>query len=665
VIVATAGHVDHGKTALVKALTGIDTDRLPQEKARGISIDLGFAYLATPAGATLGFVDVPGHERFVRNMLAGVYAIDCVVLVVAADDGVMPQTREHLAIVDLMAVTRGIVVVSKIDCVAPARVAEVRAEAARLVAATGLRDAPVVEVSALRGDGIDALRRMLQDAADAHVLANDARRGFRYVIDRAFSVAGSGTVVTGTVCHGNVAVGDRLVLTPSGAQARVRGIQKAGAVAQSARAGERCALNLAGVERHAVARGQWVASEHAPTTRLDVTLGLLADVPQPLRHWSPVQLHIGTADVAAHIASRGVALAPGATAIVQLVCEEPVSAVTGDRFIVRNPAAMRTLGGGVVLDPCPAARRPPRALRAAQLDAMALLDPEHVLPALLAASPGGVDVAQFGRAFGLVPAQRDLLVRQADAAVIAGDPPRAWPVAFVDRVKNDSVMTLARFHEASPQAPGMELAALRRQIAPALDADTFATLLHGAAAGLDIEIVGSVARRLGHVTTANKADEVLWQRVKPRLVEAGARGELVRDLADDLRVRESVLVDFLHRKARSGDVVRVSPQRFYPRQVLAALAALATAMAGEVAGGAFTAAQFRDRSGVNRMLAIEILECLDRLGVTQRVGDARKIRKDFAPILGPASPLRATLARQIPAPVRASRVAHAHGAHRP
>jgi selenocysteine-specific elongation factor len=656
-IVATAGHVDHGKTALVKALTGVDTDRLPQEKARGISIDLGFAYAATPGGATLGFVDVPGHERFVRNMLAGVCGIDYVMLVVAADDGVMPQTREHLAIVDLLAVTRGVVVISKVDCVSAERTAEVCAQVVHLVASTGLAGAPTVAVSSSTGEGVGALRRLLDAAADAHSAAYQEHRGFRYAVDRAFSVPGSGTVATGTVFQGSVAPGDRVLLSPGAIEVRVRGIQKAGVKADRARAGERCALNLSGVDCSQVGRGRWVVAADASTTRFDAQLRLLADVSQSLRHWTPVHLHVGTADVAARVAiRRGAALAPGETAIVQLLCDTPVDVVVGDRFIIRDPSATQTLGGGVVIDPLPPARRMPRPAREAQLRALATLAPEAALPGLLDACPAGVDLVHFGRAFDLTQDGRDQQVQRAGAIVVGRVPPRALPATVVETVKNAVVVTLARFHAESPQAPGLELGALRRASAPALHDPTFMAILRMAAAELGIEVVGSIARRISHVATANGADEALWQRIKPQLLDAGFHGRLIRDLARDARVPEPVLSDFLHRKAATGELVRVAPQRFYPRELVAGLAALASAMAAEAPDHTFIAAQFRDRSGVNRTLAIEILECLDRLGITQRVADARKIRKDFVPILGPAPvPPPAAPRRPAPAPSRSGR----------
>ncbi|HZX69104.1 MAG TPA: selenocysteine-specific translation elongation factor, partial [Candidatus Elarobacter sp.] len=628
-----------------------------EEKARGISIDLGFAYVDTPAGTCIGFVDVPGHERFVRNMIAGVCGIDAVLLVVAADDGVMPQTREHLAIVDLLGIKRGLVTISKVDCESSARVLGLRHEVAALLEGTGLVGAEIVETSVVTGAGIDELRSRLYAAADERAVADQQQRRFRYAIDRAFSVAGSGTVVTGTVFQGSVARGDRLKLAPSGVEVRVRGIQKAHLAVETAQAGERCALNLAGVERHHATRGQWVVADDATTTRLDVRLRVLADAPS-LGHWASVHLHIGTSDVNARIAMiGGGALASGSSAIVQLLCEAPMSAVVGDRFIIRDPSARRTLGGGFVVDPFPPRRNVSRAVRAAQLDAMETLSPQRALPVLLSVSAGGVDLALFGRAFNLEPAYRDQIARESGAQIVGEDPPRALPGDGAEEIKNAIVVALARFHSDSPQAKGLELKALRALVARALSADTFAALVRRFAVELSVEIVGSMVCQIGHVATANRADEVLWQRVKPVLLEAGARGQVLSELAADLRIHESLLADFLHRKSATHDVVRVTPERFYPREVLAQLAAFATELAARAPDQSFIAARFRDGAGVNRTLAIQILECFDRIGITQRVGDARKIRGDFAPILGPGrAPGRPEAeVRSPPAPAARSR----------
>jgi selenocysteine-specific elongation factor len=640
VIVATAGHIDHGKTTLVKALTGVDTDRLPEEKARGISIDLGFAYRKTADGNVIGFVDVPGHERFVRNMLAGVCGIDYIMLIVAADDGVMPQTVEHLHIVDLLAVKHGIAVITKIDRVPAQRVDEVAAGVRALLAPTALAAIDVLPVSAISGDGIEKLRDTLAAAARAHGSREHAGRNMRYAIDRVFTVAGSGTVVTGTVFNGAVAVGDKLMLTPSGIEVRVRGVQKDGKAAQQAAAGERCALNLSGAEVAQIHRGDWVVAPalHAPAQRLDVRLQLLASETQPLKHWTPVHLHLGTADVTARVAiRRGASIVPGTSAVAQLIADKPLAALNGDRFILRDQSAMRTIGGGTVIDPfAPATRRNARA-RAAQLAALENTDADAALAALLACSPAGVDLAQFERTYNLTSARGEALAGKAEIAVVGKEHRIALPRATVDEVKRGVVDALTRFHRESPQALGVEIAALRKQLAPGLAAATFSVLLRELGDEKKIEVAGSSARLPKHVATDNPADEKMWQALKPLLDTAGFNVLPVRELAPAANIKEAMLRDFLHRKARTGELIRVTPERFYPRATLAQLAAVAQLVTQTVPGGQFTAAQFRDASGVGRGLAIEILECLDRLGITQRIGDVRKMRKDFVPILGAAT----------------------------
>ena len=639
-IVATAGHIDHGKTTLVKALTGVDTDRLPEEKARGISIDLGFAYRKTADGNVIGFVDVPGHERFVRNMLAGVCGIDYVMLIVAADDGVMPQTVEHLNIVDLLAVRRGIAVITKTDRVPAERVDEVTAGVRALLAPTALAAIDILPVSAISGDGIDKLRDTLAAAALEHGSRGHAGRNLRYAIDRVFTVAGSGTVVTGTVFNGAVAVGDKLMLTPSGIEVRVRGVQKDGQAAPQAAAGERCALNLSGADLAQIHRGDWVVAPaiHAPTQRLDVRLQLLAGETQPLKHWTPVHVHLGTADVTARVAiRRGASIMPGTSAPVQLITDKPLAALNGDRFIVRDQSAMRTIGGGTVIDPfAPATRRNVKT-RAAQLAALEHADPDVALAALLACSPAGVDLTQFERTFNLTAGRGDVLAGKPEVAVVGKEQRMALARATVDGIKHQTVEALTRFHRDSPQALGVEIETLRKELAPALAAVTFAALVRELGDEKKLEVAGSSARLPKHIATDNPADEKMWQSLKPVLDAAGFNVPALRELAPAANIKEAILRDFLHRKARTGEVIRVTPERFYPRATLAQLAAVAQVVTQTVPGGQFTAAQFRDRSGVGRGLAIEILECLDRLGITQRIGDVRKMRKDFVPILGAAT----------------------------
>jgi selenocysteine-specific elongation factor len=641
-IVASAGHIDHGKTALVRALTGVDTDRLPEEKVRGISIDLGFAYLPLAGGGLIGFVDVPGHERFIHNMLAGVCGIDFALLVVAADDGVMPQTVEHLQILDLLGIKRGIAAITKTDRVDPERVREVEAEVRALLAGTALAGSALLPVSALSGEGIEPLRRTLESAARAHVARSVEGRHFRFAIDRAFSVTGSGSVVTGTVFDGEVSSGDRLVVSPAGTAVRVRGIQIRGQSAERARAGERCAINLSGIEVKALARGDWLleAPVHAPTRCMDVRLTLLAAERASLRHWTPVHLHLATAKAMARVALRGGgALAPGASVLARLVLDQPVAALHGDRFIVRDQSAARTLGGGTVVDPfAPQARRASPA-RLAALAALDQAEPEAALARLLAIPGQAVDCAAYETTFNLRAERAESLYRSLDACVLGRERRVAVARKRAAALREGVLARLAEFHRAQPRAPGIDATALRRALAPWLDAEAFSFLLRGLAGARAVEVEGTLTRLAGHDPTANAGDETLWNRVLPLLLAGGFMPPGVAELARSLELDEAVLRDFLHRKSRSGDPLRVTDERFYPKATLAVLAANAALVARAASRGLFTAAQYRDATGIGRTLAISILEFLDTLGITQRIGDARKMHKNFVPILGAAKPV--------------------------
>ena len=654
-IVATAGHIDHGKTLLVKTLTGVDTDRLPEEKARGISIDLGFAYLPLPNGELIGFVDVPGHERFVRNMLAGVCGIDYALLVVAADDGVMPQTLEHLNILNLLHIQRGAVVITKIDRVDEARVKQVAEHVSALLSTTQLAGATVMPVSAISGAGINDLRDMLKAVAASAPSRASADQHFRYAIDRAFTVAGSGTVVTGTVFNGRVAPGDKLVLSPAGNEVRVRGIQIQGKAAQQASAGQRCALNLTGTDLEAVSRGDWVLAPaiHHPTQRIAGRVSVLASETQALKHWTPVHLHLATADVTARIAiRRGESIAPGASAMVQLQLDHPVGALHGDRFILRDQSATRTIGGGVVLDPfvsTNSARGRSKEAREAELAALEQPTPEATLNALITLGKA-VDLQRFETLFNLPAPQAAALYTKASLLQLGKDTRVGITRTRSTQITDAITPHLQAFHQAQPQATGEETETLRKKLAPELSADAFGTILRTLADARKIETSGSIARLPAHSTTANSADETMWQLIKPALDAAGFAAPQIKDLALQLKLKEPIVKDFLYRKAKSGEIYRVTPDRFYTKGTVAKLAATAQATAQAQPTGIFTAAQYRDWTGVGRGLAIEILEFMDTLGVTQRIGDTRKMRKDFVPILGPAEiPTKPLLAAPRPA----------------
>jgi selenocysteine-specific elongation factor len=641
VIVATAGHIDHGKTTLVKALTGVDTDRLPEERERGISIDLGFAHAAVGEGGPVSFIDVPGHERFIRNMLAGVCAIDAALLVVAADDGVMPQTVEHLHILDLLDVRRGAAVITKCDLADPARVEAVRAEIAALVQGSTLADLPVIPVSAATGQGLDEVRAWLADVAAGPRADPDPGRNFRLAVDRVFTVAGSGTVVTGTVHSGIVSVGDRLVVSPAGLEVRVRGLHVQGAAVTQAFTAQRCALNLSGVAVDQVGRGDWVVhpAAHGPTHRFDARLRVLAGESGPLEHWTPVHLHLGTADVPARIAIAGErSIAPGESSFVQVVLERPVAALHGDRFVVRDQSARRTLGGGVVLDPFAPKRARKGVLRTAELGAYERREPSAILAGLLGLTETGVDLAQFARALNLTAERAQQVQQQAQVFAVGKDKAIGLSREAAALATSRVLAALRDFHAAHPQAAGMELAALRTQAAPRLPLAAFQAIVRELANRQAVVLSNDVVRLPEHVATSNPADEQLWTRVQRSLAKAGVFAPSIAELAERLQLKEAVLRDFLHRKSRTGEVLRVTPDRFALRDMLARLAATAAAVAQQNPDG-FVAAQFRDAIGTGRGLAIHYLEFFDRLGITQRTGDRRRMAKDFASHLGAAQPL--------------------------
>ena len=410
-IVGTAGHIDHGKTSLVRMLTGVDTDRLKEEKKRGISIDLGYAFLPAPDGSILGFIDVPGHEAFVHNMLAGATGIDIALLVVAADDGVMPQTREHLSIIDLLGIESGVVAVTKADLADETRREEVEAQVRAALVGTTLEDARILHVSTVSGEGVEALRAHLLEEMH-RVTRRRAGGSFRLAVDRSFVLQGTGTVVTGTILSGSVAVGDRVTISPSGLSARVRSIHAQNTPREQGHAGERCALNLAGdgVAKDRIHRGDVVLAPelHAPTNRIDASIRLLASEAKPVSQWTPVHLHHAASDVPARIVLlQDEAIAPGAEALVQIVLDHPVAAANGDRFVLRDTTAQRTIGGGQFIDLRAPARKRRTPERLAQIEAMAIADPEQALAAMLDRAPFYVELSAFARDRALSSAEMD------------------------------------------------------------------------------------------------------------------------------------------------------------------------------------------------------------------------------------------------------------------
>ena len=589
-IVATAGHVDHGKTALVRALTGVDTDRLPEEKRRGMSIDLGFAYLGS-----IAFVDVPGHERFVRNMTAGVPGIDLALLVVAADDGPMPQTREHLAILEHLGAPRLLAVLSKVDRVSLLRAGEAADELQALLGASRFAGAEMLPVSATTGLGLETLRARL-DAYAASTPPRASAQRFRLHVDRAFVIDGLGLVATGTVASGSIAVGDEVQVLPAGRKARVRSLRANNGEAPRAAAGQRCALALHGLARGDVERGDVIADAGpAPVSKhLDVAVAWFDAAPARVK---AVGVHLGTAMLQAR-------LSPFAR-FARLAFPRGVSAWHGDRLLLRDPGTRRLIGSGVVVDPLPPERGSARRERIAGLNA------DETLEALL--DEGMADMEWFAKAFHLPPRDAPGLVTFAVRGVRHAMRRERWETQC-DALEG----SVADWHAAHPDSIGPRPADLGAPLAATIDALVDAGRL---------EREGPSLRLPGHVPLLSAQDETLWQRFAPLMEGEGGRAPRVHELAQRLAMEPKAVTDFLQRAARAGRVHRVASNRFFLPGALQRLVDLAVVLDQESESHGFAAAAYRDRSGLGRNLAIEVLEFLDQAGYTRRAGNLRRARK--------------------------------------
>jgi selenocysteine-specific elongation factor len=626
-IIGTAGHIDHGKTSLVRALTGVDTDRLKEEKARGISIELGYAYTPLAGGEVLGFVDVPGHERLVHTMVAGAGGIDFALLVVAADDGVMPQTREHVAILELLGITHGAVALTKIDRVDDARIRAVRAQIDALLGPTALSEAPLFPLvaTALEDSGVAALRAHLHAVA-ASWPKHPEDGLFRLGIDRVFTLPGRGTVATGTARAGRVQVGDTIAVMPAGITVRVRSIHAQNRDTGMGRAGERCALNLVGVEKTALARGDWLADPRAlvPSTRLDVNFRRLADgrlVPDR----APLHIHIGTAHRVAHaVCLEGKQLQAGASARVQLVFDTPLCASTGDAFIARDAQALHTLGGGTVIDPCAPARRRRSTERLAVLDSIErLLAGEGVAP-LLRNAPQGIEMRELVRLCGRAP-EHIALPAQARIVDAAGERfvflESQW-LALGER----AVAALRTFHAEQPDEPGIDRGRLRRMTLPTLADAAWRALI-------DELVQRQAVQRSGHWLHLPEHRITLGEReldLARKLCSAIAAGRFdppwVRDLARTVRAPDDEVRAVLRKCVVQGGVYQIVRDLFYDRDCVRTLARTVKGLVEE--HGAMETTHFRDAVGVGRKRAIQILEFFDRVGYTRRTRNARVLRVD-------------------------------------
>lgn len=628
IIVGTAGHVDHGKTVLVKALTGVDTDRLKEEKERGISIELGFAPLTLPSGRQLGLVDVPGHERFIRQMLAGVGGMDLVMLVVAADEGVMPQTREHLAIIDLLRVKKGIIVITKIDLVEADWLELVREEVRQAVKGTVLADAPLVAVSAFTGEGIEELRQQLETLAAATPPRPAAGR-VRLPIDRVFTVTGFGTVVTGTLWSGSIKVGDELEIQPEGLKTRARNLQVHGHPVKEARAGQRVAVNLAGIETGAIHRGSSLLTPGflKPTLRIDASFKLLAGA-RPLANRSRVHFYLGTSEALGRVVllDRD-ELTGGEEALLQLLMEEPVVANREDRFILRSYSPMETIGGGLIIDPLPPRHRRFQPEVLVSLQRRLEGSPEKILAQVVREHRYGLDWHEAAARASLpLEETRALLqdmARSGQVVLLAGD--NDFYVVDAGRYQNwwqEVARALADFHRRYPLRAGLTREELRSRYFSLLPARVFQALLENWDREGRIQLAANTVSLAGFTPRISAEQERLARSLEEKYRTFGWQPPTYKELLEAYNLPPAELEELLHYLVRKGVLVKISEEFYWHRE---ALDTAREAIKKLGANGPFGLAEARDALGSSRKYVLPLLEYLDQVRFTRRIGDKRVV----------------------------------------
>ena len=636
IVVGTAGHIDHGKTALVKALTGIDADRLQEEKRRGITIDLGFAHmeLATPNGEILqiGFVDVPGHERFVRNMLAGVGGIDLVLLVIAADESIKPQTREHFDILQLLGVQRGITVLTKSDAVDADTLEVVRLEVEEFLRGTFLESskAPIVAVSAVNGTGLEELKQAIA-AMVSEIQPRDSKALARLPIDRVFTMKGFGTVVTGTLISGTIRKEEELEAFPSGRRVRVRAVQVHGQAAESALAGQRTALNLAGTGKDELARGNTLAAPEmlSTTRRIDVKLQLLRSAPRAMKQGARVHFHSYTLETVAELSfyTKGAPsvrsqIEPGEEMFVQLKLQEPALLLPGDRFIVRQFSPLITIGGGTIV----ANETPLKVIEAAlhfeHLEALANPSRKAVLGALVAqAGLRGVPLREAVARTGWAPGEVAAAASKVNAVTRVGDILIARS-SMERHVPEVLLSALDSFHRKNPLVGGMNKDELRGQL-PGVAPEVFAKVLSDAAARKKLEVIGDLVRLPGRGVVMKDEEAESKKKIEEAFAAAALKVPALHEVIAGLEIDKARAHKIVTLLLRDKVLTKVSDELVFHRSALEELRRRVAAHKAKSA--TIDVATFKDLTGVSRKYAIPLLEYLDRERVTKRLGDVRQI----------------------------------------
>ena len=638
-IIGTAGHIDHGKSALVYALTQVDTDRLQEEKLRGITIDLGFAYKPLANGDILGFVDVPGHERFIHNMLAGATGIDYVLLAIAANDGVMPQTLEHLAIIDRLGLKHGIVALTKSDLVDDKRIDEVTKEIKALLSDTSLANAQIMPVSTVSGQGIDALNLHLVDIATT--TPKRAQNGnFRLSVDRCFTLSGIGTVVTGTVFAGQVTIGDKLLVSPAGFEVRVRAIHAQNQIVDTGYTGQRCALNLTApsLEKKDINRGDWIIapSIHAPSHRLDAKLTLLNSENKQFRHWQSVHLHLGAVDVLARVATlENESIAPGHDGLVQLVLDTPIAALAGDRFIIRDPSATRTIGGGIILDTFANERGRRKPKRINLLNALALPTKLEVLNKLLEINTDGVDLDWYINLFNLDEVEiKDMIAASGLIQIVADKHTIGFSQTHWKNLQQQAVSLLQAHHTTKPDSLGLTLDELRNKIDKSMAKPVMAILVEHLLISKQIIRAGVRLACPEHEVKLTPNEQVYWEHLYAILLASPLSPPTLPEILPSIGLNELQLTSLVNRLVTMGKVYKVRNQQYFLAETIAMLGINVEQLAISLAPERFTMAQFRLATNVGRGVAIPLLELYDRIGLTVRYNSGRRLRRDWQSIFG-------------------------------
>ncbi len=631
-ILGTAGHIDHGKTALIKALTGIDTDRLKEEKERGITIELGFAHLDLPSGARLGIVDVPGHEKFIRHMVAGAGGIDLVALVVAADEGIMPQTTEHVNILSLLGIQKGLVVITKIDMVEPDMVTLVHEEVQDFVKGTFLEGCPIIAVSSVTGHGIEELVAALDTIAGS-IQGKRSSGIFRLPIDRVFTIKGFGTVVTGTLTSGGVRVGEDVAVMPKGLGGRVRGIQVHGNAESEATAGTRTAVNLSGIDTDKIARGDVLVSPGSiePSYMIDARLLYLADNTKNLKNRQQVKFYLGTAEIVGNIVLLDDEEAqPGREVFVQIRLSEPVVALPGDRFVVRLLSPVITIGGGEVLNAVPRKHKRFKDEIIEDISTLALGSPEeraHVF--LKDTGYAGVTVDDLAKRMGISPDSTIPILSNlasANAAVLVDKEKARWlDAAAYARLLEAAPRAVAEYHEKNPTEEGINKEQLSGSLPWGVDGRLFVRLLADLVAGKKVTLTGDRVALFGHEVHLVKKDEELVGRAQRAVVGGGLTPPTTTELAAQLGAPEPEIKKLLGVAAREGRIVRVKDNLYFGTRVIADLKERLTSHLRQT--GELTTQQFKDITNASRKYTIPLLEYFDDQKVTIRVGEVRKLRE--------------------------------------